>query len=419
MSLNPVVTDLTQLVPGASPLSGSFSGSGQSTFYKVIPNPTQATQVQLSLNTGATGSVQLFVGGGYVPSPQHYDLQQVEFDSPTASVVIPSDSTQIYYVTAYAQTIPVSPSNYTIQASTVQFSLTNVTPSSAITNGDATLTFLGGGFTANTTFLLVGSGATYPPITTFLEDSGHADVTFAMNNIPAGVYAAEAINGSTITLANALTVTANQFGGGAGTNGVNNVAVSLQTPEAFRAGFPSIVTLSYVNNASYDVAAPMIYISATNATLTELPTSCGNCSNTYSAQYGGTFDSGLVLAISNSGPAGILPAGASGSIQFLANPTTAGTASFYVSGLGRPLVETLMEITNVNTQCDTEYGCVPQPVLLGAYGAGVSFCDSLVPPGSDPNGATRACMQLLNNMGFTYTPASFNPITGALGGSIS
>jgi hypothetical protein len=61
VSLSPVIVDLTQLVPGAGPLFGSFSGSGQSTFYKVIPNATQATQVQLSLNTGTTGSVQLFV----------------------------------------------------------------------------------------------------------------------------------------------------------------------------------------------------------------------------------------------------------------------------------------------------------------------------------------------------------------------
>jgi YD repeat-containing protein len=417
VSLNPVIIDLTQLVPGAGPIAGSFPGTGQSSFYKVIPNASLATRVQLALTAGSNGSVQLFVGGGYIPTPQHYDYQQVEFNSPTASVVIPADSTQIYYVTAYAQTIPVSPAGFNIQASAITFSLTSVTPNTAITNGNATLTFIGGGFTANTTFRLVGSsGTAYVPISTFLSDSGHADVTFAMTNLPADVYAAEAINGSTVTLANALTVTANQFGGGYGTNGINDVQVSLQTPEAFRTGFPSIVTLNYQNTASYDVAAPMIYISATNATLTELPAPCANCSSTFGVQNGSTFDSGLVLGISNSGPAGILPAGASGSIQFLATPTAAGTATFYVSGSAQNLVETRVEITNVNTQCTSSYGCVPQPVFLGAYSTGVDFCNSLVPPGSDPNGATRACMQLLNNMGFTYTPVSFDPLTGALGG---
>ena len=403
VSLNPVIIDLTQLVPGASPIAGSFSGTGQSSFYKVIPDASQATRVQLALSLGSTGSVQLFVGGGYIPTPQHYDYEQVEFNSPSASVVIPADSAQIYYVAAYAQNISTSPASFTIQASAITFSLTSVTPNTAITEGNATLTFIGGGFTSNTTFLLVGSsGTTYAPVSTFISDSDHADVTFAMTNLPADVYAAEAINGSSVTLANALTVTANQFGGGNGTNGVTDVAVSLQVPDAFRTGFPSIVTLNYQNTAGYDVPAPMIYISATDATLAELPTPCANCSDTYGVQNGSTFNSGLVLGISNSGPAGILPAGASGSIQFLATPAATGTATFYVSGSAQNLVDTKLEVTNYG-QCGV-LGCIPVPVKLGAYNTGVDFCDSLMPPGTDSNGFTRACMQLLNNMGFTYTP---------------
>src|ERR1017187_544385 len=47
IALNPVNVDLNQLVPNATALNGSFSGAGQSSYYKVIPNATQATSVNL------------------------------------------------------------------------------------------------------------------------------------------------------------------------------------------------------------------------------------------------------------------------------------------------------------------------------------------------------------------------------------
>src|ERR1035437_8393386 len=151
IALNPVNIDLNQLVPAATPLNGLFSSAGQMSYYKVIPSPTQATSVNLAL-FGVTGSVQLFVGAGFVPTPQQFTYQQVEFDSASASVVIPAGSSQIYYVMAYAQTLASTPAPYTIQASTVSFGLTSISPA-AVNNGySQTITFIGGGFTSNTVF---------------------------------------------------------------------------------------------------------------------------------------------------------------------------------------------------------------------------------------------------------------------------
>jgi hypothetical protein len=376
VSLSPVIVDLTQLVPGSGPLFGSFSGSGQSTFYKVIPNATQATEVQLSLNTGATGSVQLFVGGGYVPSPQHYDFQQVEFDSPSASVVIPSNSTQIYYVTAYAQTIPVSPSAYTIQASTVQFSLTSVQPASISNFGSQMLTFQGGGFTSGATYELVGSNNTvYTASSVFVTDSTHAQVTFTMagiqggayvpTGVPNGTYTAQVIeNGTTASLSNSVTVTTiplTQAGGFFGTYQIN-----LQAPQEFRTGFPAEVTLNYQNITGYDQQAPVIWISATGATLSEVPPTCSGCNSNFPLMYQSVSTSGLVLGIENQGPAGVLPAGAQGSIKFLATPTGSGNVAFTTQVIDPGIPDPLIGVeAAVSISCDTA-GTAPRLAALSS-----------------------------------------------------
>jgi RHS repeat-associated protein len=434
LSLNPVVTDLTQLVPGASPLTGSFSATGQSTFYKVIPNPTQATQVQLALNSGTTGSVQVFVGGGYVPTPQHYDLQQVEFDSPTASVVIPSDSTQIYYVTAYAQTIPVSPSNYTIQATLVQFSVTSVQPSSISNFETQMVTFVGGGFTSGATYELIGANnAVYPASSVFITDSTHAQVTFIMQGIqggayvptgvPNGTYTAQVVEGgTTASLSNSITVAAiplYQAGGNFGTYQVN-----LQAPQEFRYGFPSEVTVNYQNITGYDQQAPVIWITATGATLSEIAPACSGCNSNFPLMYQSVSTSGLVLGIQNEGFAGILPAGAQGSIKFLATPTSTNAVAFTTQAIDPAVPDPLIgyKVVPAIPGCDAGPFCNFLLESIGLFPDAVSLCSSYLPPGYNAAGFTRTCMQFLVNVGYGYGVCSVpnQPIQsscGALDGS--
>lgn len=406
-----VTTDLTPLTPGAAPLTGAFSGTGQSAYYKIALSASQTVSVQLALTSGVTGGVQLFVGAGYVPSPQHYDYEQVSFGGATASVTIPSGAAQTYYVTAYAQSLPPGSASFTIQATSVQFSLTGVTPGTAITQGSSTLKFTGGGFTSNTAFVLVSAGgAVYTPSSTFLSDSTEADVTFALANVPAGVYSAEAINGTTLTLTNAVTLTS---GANSTSTIASNVQVTVEIPEAFRAGFPSLITVNYTNIAAFDIPAPLIYVSATNATIAEIAPQCDGCDVNFGLKYGARFNSGLVLGINQQGPAGILPSGASGSLQFMATPGASGNAGFYASASGpQPIGNVLVAQTN----CASSAGCIPEPSVTGAYDTGLSFCSSLAPAGTNPEGLERTCMALLNSAGFTYTPFSVTVgQTGAVG----
>jgi hypothetical protein len=320
-AINPVTVDLNPIVVGGSSLAGTFTSVAQSVYYKVTPSATQATTVQLALNSGFAGSVQLFVAGGYVPTPQQFDYQQSQFNSATASLVLPAGTGQTYYITAYAQTLSTIPSPFTIQASADTFSLTSVTPNISAGTGSSTLTFTGGGFNSSTAFQLVAAnGNIYTPTSVFLEDADHAEPTFPLNLLPAGVYTATATNGSSVSLSNAFTISpvtvvvnpAANFG---------NIQVTLDTPTALRSGFPTVVTLNYINTGSTDVAAPVIWLTATGATLSELPQPCSGCSASYQQMAQNVKTSGLVLGINNQGPAGILPAGALGSVQFMVTAT--------------------------------------------------------------------------------------------------
>ncbi|MEO6923262.1 MAG: hypothetical protein ABI142_05505, partial [Bryocella sp.] len=404
ISINPVAIDVTPLVAGASSLAGGFNAIGASSYYRITPAANQATSIQLALGSGNTGSVQLFIGAGYVPTPQQFDYQQIEFNSPTASVVIPAGSAQTYYVTAYAQSLPAGQETFSIQAQTVQFSLTSVSPTNVYNGGNQTITYVGGGFTSATTFRLVSStGVSYIPSSVFIDDSTHADVTYNLTTAAIGTYSPSASNGSPITLTNAVTLS-NLTGSGLPPGQDGSLQVWMETPEAFRSGFPAQVTLHYTTSGSIDLVAPLIFIGGTNVTLSEIAPACSGCAPNYQQQYAYTFNSGLVLGTSNTGPAGILPAGTSGSISFLATPYKGSTsASFYTTASGAEIISS--QVASVYNICPVAGAnpCIFQAYQSGSYASSSSFCASLAPAGASVAGTTRACMLLMNDAGYSFS----------------
>jgi RHS repeat-associated protein len=431
ISLNTVAVDLPQISVDSAALNNSFTATGQSWWYKIDPAANQSVSVNLTLsrNTGTTspGSVQLFIGEGYVPTPQHYDFQQVEWNSPTASIVIPNTSNQTYYVTAYAQTLASAPTAFTISASTVQFSLTSVQPASVSDFGSQILTFQGGGFTSGATYELVGNNnAIYTASSVFITDSTHAQVTFTMagiqggayvpTGVPNGTYTAEVIeNGTTASLSNSVTVSTiplGEVGGFFGTFQIN-----VQAPQEFRTGFPAEVTLNYQNITGYDQPAPVIWISATGANLSELPPACSGCNTNFPLMYQSVSTSGLVLGIENEGPAGVLPAGAQGSIKFLATPT-GGSVTFTTQAIDPSIPDPLIgyKYVAVIPGCDAGPSCSFALESIGLFGDATALCSAYLPPGSNAAGFSRTCMQFLVNTGYGYGPCAFNDLTQSCGG---
>jgi RHS repeat-associated protein len=328
-SLSFVTIDLPQLLVNGSSLSNSFAAAGQSWWYKLIPGAGNTVGANLQL-TGNSGSVQLFVGQGYVPTPQQFDIQQQQWNSPSVSAAIPNTSTQTYYVTAYAQTLPSAPAAFTISAVSQQFSLTSVQPSSIVNGGAVTIEFIGAELTANATYQIVGAkGAAYTASSVYASDSAHVYATFAASGLATGAYAAQVTeSGSTLSLNNAITVTAPS----AQPVTAGQIAYDIQVPDAVRAGYGGVVTIQYQNTGSDDVAAPLMMLTATGATTQFIaPISAATVSPNFATLYTTMVGQGQLLGINqNGGPVGVLPAGAVGSVSL---DFTAGSGSNVQFGL--------------------------------------------------------------------------------------
>jgi hypothetical protein len=82
--------------------------------------------------------------------------------------------------------------------------------------------------------------------------------------------------------------------------------------------------------------------------------------------YQSVSTSGLVLGIENQGPAGVLPAGAQGSIKFLATPTGSGNVAFTTQVIDPGIPDPLIGVeAAVSISCDTA-GTAPRLAALSS-----------------------------------------------------
>ncbi len=335
VSLDTVYIDLPQITLDAAAVTNAFASAGQSWWYKLTPGSNKSVGVSASL-PGNGGTMQLFIGQGYVPSQQQYDEQSAQFNSSSANAVISNTTSQTYYVTAYSPTLTTTPENFSIAAATEQFSLTSVSPGTVDLDGAFTLEFIGSGFNTSGVFTITPptntTGATAVTASSiFVQDPSHVFASFAQlaSNYPQGSYSAAVTqNSATASLANAFKVAA-------GTDpppGSNPIACgstncpapysqldfSIVAPPSVRAGFPFTITVNYSNPWGINMPAPLFWVTATGGQVIPPAPTCPTCTPTYQAKYQQIYTSGNYLAINFNGPAGVLPPGAQGSITFTA-----------------------------------------------------------------------------------------------------
>jgi YD repeat-containing protein len=258
--------------------------------------------------------------------------------------------------------------------------------------------------------LVAPGGHAYTATSVFLTDASHAAATFAMSGLPTGTYGAQVTeNGTVVSLSNALTVTA---GSSSTTSGVQ---IDIAAPQDFRAGFPFEVTLNYTNISGTDLVAPLIWFSATGASLVEQAPQCAGCNANFPLMYQDLYNSGLILGIANQGPAGVLPAGAQGSVTFIATPTS-GDITFSAESIDPaspdPLIGyTIQDVHNPLCPISSSTGknslhpedlvCnQPTAVSDGLFSDAASLCSAFVPPFRSVVGFTRTCMQFLVASGY-------------------
>jgi RHS repeat-associated protein len=318
-----VLLDLPELVVDGKPLSRQFSTVGESHWFKLDPGAGKSVQVKLNLKTD--GDTELYIGQGYMPDRQHFDIKQQKWSAPDVSALISNTSTQTYYVMVYAASLKQGASSFTIAAKTPESSLKIVGADSVGNGGTATFKITGAavlcsGGTDDAVFQIVDSDGKAHKATSVFCDGDTVYVTFDLSDFPAGSYIIRVShNGSTET-AGEVTVTEGGHG---------QIEYSLEAPKTMRQGWTGEVTINYRNVGNTDVMAPLIWVTADRAAIGYMQLRCPRCPQVPIVFSEEVFNSGYLLGINTQGPAGVLPPGVGGTVTVKVTPTAkSGEATF-------------------------------------------------------------------------------------------
>ncbi|MCL5097556.1 MAG: hypothetical protein M1608_08520 [Candidatus Omnitrophica bacterium] len=319
-------TDLTylsvpQLVIGDPLVNGQFTGTGQSLWFKFMPQTNSDVQVNLQCVAPA-GSVVVYLGRAYVPSPEHFDAFAVLGSSSAASLIAANASSQPYYVTVYAQSAAGSPLNFNVGTSALDFSLNAVSPDTIGNGGTVTLKIEGGRLREDMNYALADqSGLEHAASSVFVSANAVVYATFNTVSLLPGTYSLMVKDGiKNRSLPNAVSVVPGTPGG---------LVYSVIMPSFIRWGQVRRVAVNYINPGNLDVLAPMLTVTSSGATLMGMQMESASSIDLGNI-LGAPATSVQLLGINPEGPAGILPPGFHGTIYFdvMANP---GASSVHVN----------------------------------------------------------------------------------------
>ena len=318
VSSAPTALDVPALPTDGSAVSGQFAAIGEEHWFEFTPQAGQDILVTLNMaDTG--GAAQLFIGQGYMPSPQHYDETESQWNSAEVTALAASTSTETYYILAEPSSLSGVTNDFTIQAAALDFQLKSASPSTVGNTGSTTLALHGGELTKDMTYQVVDpSGIAHDGNSVFVVNSSLVYATFDLNGLSPGAYGVQVVDGSrTAALPGGLTVVSAPAG---------QVQASISGPAHFRPGRVVTLEVDYVNTGSTDVSAPILFLQSDNGQF-RLP-----------GQTAWVPDAFQLLAIDQSGPAGVLPPGYHGSMQveFLPKTLGAGIQSTFGVSLADP-----------------------------------------------------------------------------------
>ncbi|HVX63672.1 MAG TPA: carboxypeptidase regulatory-like domain-containing protein, partial [Pirellulales bacterium] len=297
--------DVPEIIAGTpgSPVVGSLTQGG-SAYYKVTVDAGQTLQFTLS-DAQANDVNGLYVSFGQTPSPGQSDFHGDQALGANQAITIPSTQAGTYYVQVISRTVygynpqanPTAVANYSLSASIIPFSVTAVSPGQIGNAGSSTLKISGAKFDRDTTFqLLDGSGDVIQASSVYLQDGSTAFATYDLDGRAIGQYDVQATagDGSVAKLASGLTLVA---GSGA------NLATSANGPGIVLVNRLQAFTVTYANTGDADMPAPLFAVSSpTGVTMGLSPDYVGSPVVQF-------------LAVSGSGPAGILRPGDSATVS--------------------------------------------------------------------------------------------------------
>ncbi len=255
-SLATSYVDLPSLAVNGAALSARFTTPNESHWYQFYPAPGQS--IVLSLDLAFSGSTELYVARGYIPTREKYESRHSAFNAADVMTAVSQTAWGPYYVLAYSRALPFGPSDYTLTARSIDFALNSVSPTTAGNVGRVTFTVQGAQMTADMTYELVDpAGNVYTPV--YADASvGHdlppgsstAYATFDLTGRPTGLYDLRVVRGQDIvSLDDAILVRA---GKGA------QLETSYTLADMLRARRPFSIRLEYANTGDTDMPAPLL-----------------------------------------------------------------------------------------------------------------------------------------------------------------
>ncbi len=314
VSSAPVELSVPALPIDGAAVSGQFSGVGNPQWFEFTPQAGQDILVSLNLADNA-GAAELYIGQGYMPSALDYDAKESQWNSPNVTALAASTSGQPYYVLAEPTSLSGATSAFTIQAAALIFQLNSVSPGTVGNAGSATLELQGGKLTSGMTYQVVDpSGTAHDATAVYVVSSADVYATFNLTGAVAGTYKVEVQNGSqTLTAPTALQVIQTSL--------ASSPQVVLTAPSRIRAGGVGTAEITVTNTSNNDLPAPLIELTASNATL-KLPSQ---------AAYQG--DSLYFLATSPTGLAGVLTPGESVQIAIQVESTNTSQITLQIANV--------------------------------------------------------------------------------------
>ena len=241
--------------------------NGQDKYYEVNLPAGSAMQVTATF-AGAPGG-EVYVGYQSVPSPTTFVASSADPTQSTQQVLLPGTQAGAYFILVHGREASMGGKPFTLTIQALPLQVLGVGPDHGGNVGPVTLTVHGTQFTAGTTISLVpaGGGAPVASSGVTFQDAQTLYATFNLTGATPGRYNVQVSEGGmTATDAGAFTVDAGGVPG--------HLEVSLSTPRTIRRLRQGVVTVDYTNTGDTDIPAPLLELTADNATL-ELPGQSG------------------------------------------------------------------------------------------------------------------------------------------------
>jgi hypothetical protein len=259
----PTSLSVPALALGSTTSSNLLSSSSPYQWYEFVATSNADILISVNLASTTGSSAQLFVGAGYMPTPQHYDFMQSQFSSSSPTVAIPAVAGQTYYILIYGQALPSGESTFTLQAQALNFGVSSINPTNVGNAGAVTFEIVGAQLETNAVVEIISpASVVQEALTNYIASSALAYATFDLSNAVTGLWNLRVSSGGfAVTLTNAFEVVA---GGGP------NLTAEIVGNNVIRAGLSYNYTLTYNNAGNGDAYYPLIFVVGvpTSATVT-------------------------------------------------------------------------------------------------------------------------------------------------------